>query len=151
MNKGVITGTLNQITVSNGPGTIGLSLPQDINTTSSPVFTGLTVSGLTPLAGVYTDGFSKLTSTPPTTGVIGYWQRLGTVLSPTTSGDDVTTTGDISTTTTGTITSAGLLTGQSGATITGATSISGGAITLNNSSNNPTSINTGIYRRSNNR
>src|SRR5436190_2763094 len=40
---GTITGTTDQITVTPGVHTIGLSLPQSINTTSAPTFAGLTV------------------------------------------------------------------------------------------------------------
>ena len=143
LTKATLTGTSNQVNVTNGNGSITLSTPQDINTGSSPTFAGMTVSGLTANSGVYTDGTSTLTSTPPTTGILGYWSRLGTILSPTTAGDWVTTSGNISTTGTGTITSAGLLTGQAGATITGATTISGGVVDINNSSDNATNINTG--------
>lgn len=39
-----ITGTTNQVIVSNGPGSIGLSLPQDIATNSDPTFNDLTVN-----------------------------------------------------------------------------------------------------------
>ena len=43
-----IAGTANQISVSDdGDGSVTLSTPQDINTTSSPTFTGLTLSDLT--------------------------------------------------------------------------------------------------------
>lgn len=42
-----ITGTSNQVTVTNGAGSITLALPQDIHTGASPTFTGLTLSGLT--------------------------------------------------------------------------------------------------------
>ncbi|HEB28526.1 MAG TPA: hypothetical protein ENI05_12270, partial [Porticoccus sp.] len=42
-----ITGTANQVTVTNAPGSITLSLPQDIHTGASPTFTGLTLSSLT--------------------------------------------------------------------------------------------------------
>jgi hypothetical protein len=45
-----ITGTSNQITVTNGSGVSGnptLSLPQDIHSGASPTFIGLTLSGLT--------------------------------------------------------------------------------------------------------
>lgn len=45
--KATLTGTANQVTVTNGTGTITLATPQDIATGSSPTFTGLTVSGLT--------------------------------------------------------------------------------------------------------
>ncbi|MBK7625730.1 MAG: hypothetical protein IPJ16_00755 [Bacteroidales bacterium] len=145
LTRNPLTGTANQVIVTNGSGSITLTTPQDIHTGATPEFVSTKLTGLAALSGVYTDINKVLTSTPPSSGTIGYWSRndlLG-ILTPSNAGDDVTTTGDISTTTTGTITSAGLLTGQSGATITGATSISGGAITLNNSSNNPTSINTG--------
>lgn len=39
-----LTGTSNQVIVTNGSGSITLSLPQNINTTSSPTFANLTVS-----------------------------------------------------------------------------------------------------------
>lgn len=42
-----ITGTANQLVVTNGAGSITLSLPQDIATSSSPTFSDLTLSGLT--------------------------------------------------------------------------------------------------------
>jgi hypothetical protein len=41
-----ITGTTNQISVSNGAGSITLSTPQNINTGASPSFAGLTLSGV---------------------------------------------------------------------------------------------------------
>ena len=143
LTKATLTGTSNQVNVTNGNGSITLSTPQDINTGSSPTFAGMTLSGLTANSGVYTDGSSKLTSAPPSTGILGYWSRSGIILSPTNAGDDVTTSGNIYTTGTGAITSAGLLTGQAGATITGATTISGGVVDINSSSNNATNINTG--------
>jgi len=43
-----LQGTTNQINVATNAGTITLSLPQDIATTSSPTFSGLTLSSLTP-------------------------------------------------------------------------------------------------------
>lgn len=42
---GVPSGTANQINVTLGPGTIGLSTPQDIAPTSSPSFTNLSLNG----------------------------------------------------------------------------------------------------------
>lgn len=54
-----ITGTTNQVNVTNGAGSITLATPQNIHTGASPTFTGLTLSGLS-------DGF--VTST---TGVLG--------------------------------------------------------------------------------
>lgn len=49
-----LTGTSNQVTVTNGDGVAGnptLSLPQDIHTTASPTFTGLTVTSVTGASG----------------------------------------------------------------------------------------------------
>jgi hypothetical protein len=43
-----LQGTTNQINVATSSGTITLSLPQDIATISSPTFSGLTLSSLTP-------------------------------------------------------------------------------------------------------
>ena len=53
----------------------------------------LTIEDLTASSGIYTNASSVITSTPPTSGVLGYWNRIGTVLSPSNSGDDITTTG----------------------------------------------------------
>ena len=56
-NTGVtsLAGTANQVTVSGATGAITLSLPQDINTSSSPTFNGLTVSSLTRGTDTITD------------------------------------------------------------------------------------------------
>ncbi|MDX1315364.1 MAG: polymer-forming cytoskeletal protein, partial [Eudoraea sp.] len=51
--------------------------------------------GLNSDAGVYTDNNGLLTSTPPISGTIGYWQRTGSVLSPANPGDDISTSGDL--------------------------------------------------------
>jgi hypothetical protein len=52
-----ITGTTNQLIVTNGPGSITLSLPQDIDPTSSPTFVGLTVNTIdTTLGGTIAFG-----------------------------------------------------------------------------------------------
>lgn len=51
-------------------------------------------NGLTASLGVYTDGSKQLTSTPPTSGDLGFWNRTGTVLTPATSGDGLSVTGD---------------------------------------------------------
>ncbi|MBI5010176.1 MAG: hypothetical protein HZB98_11145, partial [Bacteroidia bacterium] len=122
MNSGVpslaneyktLNGSAN-ILVTHTPGNIGLNTIQDIQTTSSPTFNALTVSGLTPNRGVYTNGTSTLTTVAPSSGVLGYWNRdniLG-LLTPSNSGDDVSTTGG------GEITSSGLLTGNAGFTVT---------------------------------
>ncbi|MBK8808400.1 MAG: hypothetical protein IPO21_17935 [Bacteroidales bacterium] len=57
-----LTGTANQVTITNGAGTITLATPQDIATTSSPTFTGLNLSGLTASNVIFTDGSKNLSS-----------------------------------------------------------------------------------------
>ena len=52
-------------------------------------------SGLTPSLGVYTDVSSQLTSTAPSSGVLGYWSRAGTTISTANAGDDLLMGGDI--------------------------------------------------------
>ncbi len=44
LTKATLTGTTNQVVVTNGGGSITLSTPQDIATTSTPTFAGLTVT-----------------------------------------------------------------------------------------------------------
>lgn len=57
-----ITGTSNQVTVTNGSGSITLSTPQSIHTGASPTFVGATLSGLTASLPVVTDGSKNLAS-----------------------------------------------------------------------------------------
>ena len=47
----------------------------------------------TTASAVYVDASSNLTTSAPSTGNIGYWNRTGTTLSPITAGDNITTTG----------------------------------------------------------
>jgi hypothetical protein len=54
---------------------------QALKTTSSPTFANITDSGLTASLGVYTNGSKQLTSTVPTSGILGHWTRSGTTLS----------------------------------------------------------------------
>jgi len=55
-----LTGTASQITVTPGAGSITLSTPQDIATTSSPTFAGMTLTGVTANTIVTTNGSSAL-------------------------------------------------------------------------------------------
>ncbi len=123
-----LNGTTNQVNIDNNSGTITLSTPQDIDSSATPTFAGVLLSGLSASSAVYTDGLKNLTTTAPTTGAIGYLSRTGTTLSPATAGDNFTTSGDISTSGSGTITSTGLLTGNSGLTVLGTTSINASGI-----------------------
>jgi hypothetical protein len=56
--KATLTGTSNQIVVTNGNGTITLSTPQSIGTGSTPTFAGMSLgtSNLSTVANVYPDG-----------------------------------------------------------------------------------------------
>ena len=53
------------------------------------------VSSLTASTGVYTDVSKQLTSTAPTTGILGYWTRTGTTLSMVNTTDLVSLGGNI--------------------------------------------------------
>ena len=44
--KNTLTGTTDQVNITNGPGTITLSLPQSISTTSSPSFNGISLTSI---------------------------------------------------------------------------------------------------------
>lgn len=62
-----ITGTSNQVSVSNGDGVSGnptLSLPQNIHSGASPAFTGLTLSGLTSGGVLYAGASGVVTQDP---------------------------------------------------------------------------------------
>jgi len=64
-----LTGTASQVIVTNGAGSITLSLPQSIAAGSSPTFTALTLSGLTANAFAYSGAAGLLSSTAaPTNG-----------------------------------------------------------------------------------
>lgn len=73
-NAGVtsLTGTSNQVNVSASTGGVTLSLPQSIGTSSSPTFSGLTLSGLTANAFIYagSGGVIESTDSAPTNGQI---------------------------------------------------------------------------------
>lgn len=58
-----LTGTPNQVTVTNGAGTITLAGPQNLDSTASPTFTGLTVSGLTAQSFLYSGAAGALATT----------------------------------------------------------------------------------------
>lgn len=89
-----LTGTANQVTVTNGAGSITLSTPQNIATTSSPTFAGLTVTGLSGAvsasAGVLSAGTLSIanggtnSSAAATAGGVGY--GTGTAHAYTTAG-----------------------------------------------------------------
>ncbi len=57
-----LAGTLNQINITNGSGSILLSLPQDIDSSSSPTFNGLTINGLTADTVLYLNPSNQLAS-----------------------------------------------------------------------------------------
>ena len=153
-----LTGTNNQVIVDHSTGQIQLSTPQNIDINATPQFKNIFVDDLSINSGVYTDGTGWLTSTPPSSGIIGYWDRDGAlqILYPSNVGDSITTSGSIYTTGDGSIyttgngyihsettissegnmTSGGLFTSEGGADINGATTIDGtttitGATTIN--------------------
>lgn len=139
LNSGVTTLNIGgaATTVNYGPGG---ATATTLNFAGGSGATGCTIDGAT---GNLT--CSGAIATTATSGTQGWWSRSGTTLSPTTAGDNVTTTGNISTTGTGTITAAGLLTGNAGITTSGgAFSLSGTATSsLTTSAGVAININTG--------
>src|SRR6185312_4029240 len=70
-----ISGTTNQINITNASGSITLSTPQNIDQTASPTFNDITLSSLTASQPVHTDASKKLISglislTADVTGVL---------------------------------------------------------------------------------
>jgi hypothetical protein len=88
------TGTITGGTLTDGTATI---------TGGLGTFGNIIDSGLSINLGVYTDGSKQLTSTPPTSGILGYWSRTGTVITSAIPLDDLTLTGNLTLPTTGTI------------------------------------------------
>ncbi len=72
--KSTLTGTADQVVVTNGSGTITLSTPQSIATTSSPSFTGLTLSGITGNTLLRANGSGVLANATSAdiTGLLGF-------------------------------------------------------------------------------
>lgn len=73
--KRTLTGTANQISISNGDGVSGnptFSLPQDIAVASSPTFAGMNLSGLTASRALVTDVSKNISSSSVTTTELGY-------------------------------------------------------------------------------
>jgi len=97
--KRTITGTTNQVTVTNGDGVSGnptLSLPQDIHTGASPTFAGVTSTGLTATQIVATDGAKKLqtltTATYPSLTELSYVKGLTSSVQNQLNTNTITTT-----------------------------------------------------------
>ncbi|MFH1566161.1 MAG: MerR family transcriptional regulator, partial [bacterium] len=163
-----ITGTTDQITVTSGAGTIGLSLPQSIATTSIPTFAGLGIgatnpsyelnvvgnANLTTGNAYYINGTSVLNGTTLGSGVLAssltstgaltggsIASGFGTIATANT----ISTSSDISTTGSGTITSAGLLTASNALTVTtGNLNLSNGFLIQTGAGNNSFAGNVGI-------
>ena len=71
-------------------GTDNLDMESGNITTTGTVTAGnVAITGLTASSGVYTDSIKQLTSTPPTSGILGYWTRAGTTLEPTNAKDNL--------------------------------------------------------------
>jgi hypothetical protein len=70
-----ITGTTNRINVTNGDGISGnptISAPQDIHTSATPTFSGMTLSGLTANRALITGTGGLITTSTVTSTQIGY-------------------------------------------------------------------------------
>ena len=65
------------------------------SSTSTLTVDGVTVTGLDASTGVYTDAQRGLTSTAPSSGILGYWTRTGTTLSMVSAADLLSLGGDV--------------------------------------------------------
>lgn len=90
----------NDFVVVNGSGTLEITNSQisldatgDIITNATGNFGEIIDNGLNISSGVYTDTNKQLTSTAPTSGVLGHWNRSGTTLFPANVNDGVTVNG----------------------------------------------------------
>lgn len=63
LSKATLTGTTNQVNITNGNGSITLSLPQNIDSGASPTFSGLTINGSIDGSGHTAFGASVAVST----------------------------------------------------------------------------------------
>jgi hypothetical protein len=122
-----LTGTANQITVTNGAGSITLSTPQSIAAASSPTFTGLTLSGMTQNATAVFGAGGAFTSVGPgtngqlliaSTGNAPVWAAL-------TAGANITLTPAAGSLTIAALAGISSLNGLTGATQTFATATTG--------------------------
>lgn len=85
---------INDNIITSDTGTISLN-DENLTTTGTGTFGQIIDNGLTASLGVYTDGSKQLTSTPPSTGVLGYWSRTGTQISTANAGDDLILTDNL--------------------------------------------------------
>jgi hypothetical protein len=144
---GTVTNNIGTLLIGNSiPGVLKLSdgLTHSITLTSPAIASSYTltlpVDDGTSGQVMTTDGSGNLSWSAST----NYWNRAGTILSPATSGDSITTSGNVSTTGTGTITSAGLLTATSGVTVGPGQSYTGiDAVTLSSAAASGLTINSG--------
>ncbi len=132
-STGVGAGTLTGLNIGNITGSTGAETALYIGTgwDYAAYFAGgnVNIQGLSVSSAVYTDASKNLTSTPPTSGAVGYWNRTGTTLTPATATDNINLTPNI---TTGTGTGAGLYLAADSLTSGNALEISSSSITGGN-------------------
>ena len=127
---GTLTGTTNQVTVTNGAGSITLSTPQDLDTSADVTFDSVTLDDLTASRLVSTNGSKKLVSSDLNSFVAGTSNQISVA----DDGDGtitLSTPQNIHTTATptfGTITTSGNVTGSSTSTGSFGQVVAGGNI-----------------------
>ena len=127
---GTLTGTTNQVTVTNGAGSITLSTPQDLDTSADVTFDSITLDDLTASRLVSTNGSKKLVSSDLNSFVAGTSNQISVA----DDGDGtitLSTPQNIHTSATptfGTITTSGNVTGSSTSTGSFGQVVAGGNI-----------------------
>lgn len=85
LTKATLTGTSNQVIVTNGSGSITLSLPQSINTGASVQFDGLSITSSTILTGTTSTPTAAVNNSTTTIASTAFVDRLRSLSPPTTS------------------------------------------------------------------
>lgn len=84
LTKATLTGTANQVTITNGNGSITLSLPQDIDTGADVEFNGITVTTATVLTGATSTPTAAEKDSTSTIASTAFVDRLRSLSTPTT-------------------------------------------------------------------
>lgn len=85
LTKTTLTGTANQVIVTNGGGSITLSLPQDVDTGADVEFNGITVTAATVLTGATSTPTAAEKNNTSTIASTAFVDRLRSLSTPTTS------------------------------------------------------------------
>ena len=93
-----ISASSSSTAITSPDGNGGLSVANTLTTLDGNFYINsseITFNAFTASKGLYLDSSKKLTTTPPTSGALGYWDRTGIVISPATAGDSFAVDTDV--------------------------------------------------------